>query len=331
MSYDKTLGDIKSIPADLKNELEKICPNRVFLNVPLNILSRWRIGGLADIVVRPSNIHQLQKLILTINEYSAAYVVIGSTSNLLFSDDGLRVICIQLGQDFSDIRLCDGEIHASTGIWVPRLARELMHYSLGGAEHICGIPGTLGGLVYMNGGSQRQAIGSVVSSVRSINSQGKIITREQDMCEFGYRQSVFQHLDEVIVEVKLKLEKKDSALIRRDMLQILRARRAKFPQKLPNCGSVFKSNSSLYEKVGPPGAVIESLGLKGLSSGGASISKQHANFINNAGNATSQNVIDLVQIVINKVFEKTGFRLETEAKYVTSSGEVINLDKVINS
>src|SRR5690606_33120726 len=138
-------------------------------------------------------------------------------------------------------------------------------------------PGTLGGLVYMNGGSQRKGIGDHVVEVNTVTRAGerKSYTREQ--CLFQYRASVFQRVDEIITGARFEFEYGDPQSIRRELLTILRSRRAKFPQKQPNCGSVFVSNPAMYADYGPPGKVIEACGLKGVVQGHAQISPLHAN------------------------------------------------------
>src|SRR5690606_10000391 len=146
------------------------------------------------------------------------------------------------------------------------------------------IPGTIGGLICMNGGSQRKGIGESVIQVHSVDRNGAIVIRRGADCNFEYRNSIYQSADEILLSARLKFNRSISKFeTRRRMLSILSERRKKFPQKYPNCGSVFKSNPSMYEVVGPPGQVIESLGFKGMKSGGAMVSPQHANFIVNTG------------------------------------------------
>tara|TARA_Y100001968_G_C19399006_1_gene739969 strand:- start:480 stop:1106 length:627 start_codon:yes stop_codon:yes gene_type:complete len=206
-----------------------------------------------------------------------------------------------------------------------------MKAGLTGAEHMAGIPGTLGGLVCMNGGSQRKAVGLAVCEVTSVSRNGELIHREGDDCGFGYRQSVFQCNGEIIGEVVLRFEHShDRAEVRREILSILRSRRAKFPQKQPNCGSVFKSNPTMYAEVGPPGSIIEKLGFKGIRSGGAVVSETHANFIVNDGGASAVDVLNLIKIIKAAVQKQTGYELESEVRYVRPSGEIVSADAAIS-
>ncbi|HRL75156.1 MAG TPA: UDP-N-acetylmuramate dehydrogenase [Candidatus Accumulibacter phosphatis] len=304
--------------------LEQICSGHVVCGVPLSRISRWRIGGLADVIVRPRNIEELARLRVWLHSEGLAHVVIGATSNLLFADEGLRVICLQIGGDFASLSVAGCEITAGPGCWVPGLARRAMQAGLTGLEHTCGIPGTLGGLICMNGGSQRKGIGDAIVSVTSVDAQGNVRHRTREECAFAYRQSVFQTCGDVIAGAVLRLRPTpDRALVRREMLEILGSRRRKFPQKQPNCGSVFVSNPAMYGEYGPPGAVIQRLGFKGRRLGGALVSAQHANFIVNAGGATAGDVLSLIKEINSAVLTATGYAMEVEARYVSAHGDIL--------
>ncbi|TVR95944.1 MAG: UDP-N-acetylmuramate dehydrogenase [Rhodospirillales bacterium] len=295
----------------------------VATDVPLRRISRWRIGGPADVLVRPHSVDDIARLRRFLHRRGIAHVVIGSTSNLLFDDAGLRAVCIQIGAPLAYAAITGTRVTAGSGVWVPCLARRVMQAGLSGIAHVCGIPGTLGGLVCMNGGSQRQCIGTVVDSVTSVAVTGEVHRRPGRACGFGYRQSVFQDNGEVIAEVVLELGvAADRAALRREMLQILASRRRKFPQKQPNCGSVFKSNPALYDKFGPPGAVIETLGFKGRSIGGARVSETHANFIVNEGDATARDVLRLIQEIHRAVLAHTAHAMDVEVRFVRQDGHV---------
>lgn len=239
------------------NELESLCPGGIERDVSLASISQWGIGGTADTVIRPSTSQQLADLRRWFYQHDVHHLTIGSTSNLLFADEGLRAPCIQLGNRLSHVSIDKNVVHAQAGVWVPSLARQLMLSGLTGGEHICGIPGTLGGLVCMNGGSQRKGIGSHVESIESVGVTGEVVHRAASDCRFAYRSSVYQTNNEVITSVKLKFDDGQAKQIRQEMLAILADRSRKFPRKLPNCGSVFKSNPAMYAEVGAPGTIIE--------------------------------------------------------------------------
>ncbi|MGP4715076.1 UDP-N-acetylmuramate dehydrogenase [Psychrobacter sp. T6-6] len=309
-----------------QKKINEIFPEIIEFEVSLSKLSQWKVGGKADIIIRPRNKSELIKVRHWLYLNGIKSLIIGSTTNLLFSDDDIHVVIIQIGNNFSKVAVNGSEIIAEPGIWVPSLARLAMQNSLSGIEHTCGIPGTLGGLVVMNGGSQRKGIGSVITYVETIDNQGNIKRYDNSQCNFSYRQSIFQSTDEVVAEVGLKLNSnRDKHHIRQDMLDILHSRRKKFPRKQPNCGSVFVSNPDMYEDYGPPGKIIEGLGLKGMNQGGAQISEQHANFIVNNGSAQSKDILYLINAVKETVYKETGYRMVVEARFVTSNGEITGI------
>lgn len=309
--------------------LKRVFPGAVEEGVRLSDLSRWRIGGRADCLVSPRSTEELASLRSWIFERGLPSVVFGETSNLLFSDEGLRAIAIRIGQPLSGVTIEGNSIHALAGTWVPRLARVAMQAGLTGLEHTCGIPGTLGGLVCMNGGSQRKGIGDHVTRVRSIDSMGRVVDRSRMECDFSYRSSIFQRANEVIADVQLSLSRTDDKLSRRrEILTILRDRRRKFPRKMPNCGSVFVSNPAMYADYGPPGKVIESIGLKGYRIGNAIVSPLHANFIVNDirnGGASASDVLQLIRLIKERVAKETGYMMAVEVRHVLPSGEIISL------
>ena len=307
-------------------DLTRICPGGAMRDVPLSKISRWRIGGMADLILRPSGPDELSELRHYMYRRGMKHVVIGETSNLLFSDEGLRVPCIQIDRRMAGVVISGQEVTAGAGTWIPALARAIMWAGLAGAEHICGIPGTLGGLICMNGGSQRKGIGGAVVSVATIGLDGSETIRPASDCGFAYRSSVFQQTQEIVTAARLRFHPGDRRAIRREMLAILTDRRHKFPRAQPNCGSVFKSNPAMYAELGPPGAVIERLGFKGYRIGGAQVSPDHANFIVNAGGARSSEVTALIARISDTVRRATGHRMGVEVQLLTPSGDIIPAD-----
>lgn len=304
-------------------DLEELVPGGVLRAVSLVDVSRWKIGGIADVIIRPESPEQVQALRQYFYRNNIHHIVIGMTSNLLFSDEGLRVPCIQIGNRMSKVDILGGVVQAQAGAWVPGLARKVQKAGFAGAEHICGIPGTIGGLICMNGGSQRKGIGSSVVEVTSIDEAGGLHFRKADQCRFGYRESVFQRNGEIIVNAALDFKRApDPKLVRREMIDILSSRRRKFPQKLPNCGSVFKSDPAFYDKYGTPGAIIEKLGLKGFRIGGAVVPDVHANFIVNVGNASASDVISVIQSIKSSAEDQLGVMLPVEVCYVNQFGQI---------
>jgi UDP-N-acetylmuramate dehydrogenase len=310
-------------------QIREICPNGINLNVPLSDVSQWRIGGKADVLIIPRTIDELVNLRRWFYLNNIYHIVIGATSNILFSDEGLRVPCIKIGSFLADIVINDQYVSALAGVWVPKFARTLMKSGLSGGEHVCGIPGTLGGLVCMNGGSQRKGIGRNVISVESVDSKGDIFERTSDECNFLYRSSIYQGNTEIITKINFCFEKAQRTDIRKEMLGILKERKYKFPKNLPNCGSVFKSNPAMYEQFGSPGEVIERIGFKGYNMGSVFVSELHANFIVHRGKGKSLDVLKMIKIIKDNVFSETGHSMESEVLYVGPDGMMISADEAV--
>lgn len=328
---DLTYPMLNTIDQKLINRLKNICPDGIKQNISLKNLSRWKIGGDADCLVFPQTEAQLLDIVRLCNETNNAYVVLGGTTNLLFSDRGLKVLGIVLTNLYGNINIKNDCVNVQAGRWVPSLARTVGNNGLSGLEHIIGIPGTVGGLVCMNGGSLRNSIGDNIDSVRFIDDNANIKILKQDACGFKYRDSIFQNSRWIITEVSLKFFKKDKPeSIRATMLKILRQRRSKFPLKLPNCGSVFVSDPAMYEEFGPPGMVIEKCGLKGWQEGGVKISDQHANFIVNVNHGTAQNVIKLIEYIRDQAYAKLGANLRCEVRFVDEFGRITPIHEIIH-
>jgi UDP-N-acetylmuramate dehydrogenase len=300
---------------------------RIFFDAPLAEHNSWQIGGPADLLVEPETIVQVAAVVSFARICEIPLLVIGQGTNLLFDDAGLRGIVLKLGNRLAKIDISDNRIVAEAGAWVPGLARKAMLAGLAGLEHTIGIPGTLGGLVLMNGGSQRKGIGENVRRVWIVDQEGKQLELSREECAFEYRKSALQGTGAVVVKAELECERQQPQRIRRLMLEDLRERRRKFPRKQPNCGSVFLSTSEMHASVGPPGKVIEDAGLKRTRIGNAEVSDQHANFIVNLGGATSKDVLRLIEYIRKIVNERIGFDLCCEVRYVHPDGTIMPAHK----
>jgi UDP-N-acetylmuramate dehydrogenase len=296
---------------------------------PLSDHNSWQIGGPVDLLIEPGSAEQVAAVVRFVNQFRIPLVVIGQGTNLLFDDAGLRGVVLKLGENFSAISIEGNRIIAESGAWVPGLARRAMRAGLSGLEHIIGIPGTIGGLVLMNGGSHRQGIGENVRRVEVVNPDGTIAWLDQADCCFAYRSSALQGTGAVVVGVELCCLPEKVAKIRQQMLMDLRERRRKFPRKLPNCGSVFLSTATMHATVGPPGRIIEEAGLKGTRIGQAEVSRQHANFIVNRGGATSSEILALIRHIRDEVKSQIGFDLQCEVRYVSPEGRVLPAHRAV--
>jgi UDP-N-acetylmuramate dehydrogenase len=290
-------------------------------------LSKWKIGGPCALVLEPGNPIQVRRFLQDAAETGARFIVVGSGSNLLFSDTGFDGVCLRIGSRLSAVVINQQSVTAHAGTWVPRLTRAVGRSGLAGLEHLIGVPGSVGGLIAMNGGSQRRSVSERLETVTAISRSGQLSVRNRDECKFGYRTSIFRTTTEIILEARFHLERGDKSAIRREMLATLRSRRRKFPLKQPNCGSVFVSDPAMHAAVGPPGLAIEKLGLKGLAIGDAMVSERHANFFVNKGNATSREMRELIRYVQQAVLRASGFLMRTEVLFVSSSGAVLPADE----
>lgn len=310
----------------MMDRFEKIAAagvGKVTLNAVLAKHNSWKIGGPADLFVEPETADQVATVQRLARECEVPLVVIGQGTNLLFDDAGVRGVVMKIGEPLGSIRIDGQRIVVGGGAWVPQLARLAMRAGLTGLEHTVGIPGTVGGLVMMNGGSQRKGIGENVVRVTVVDAQGELRHLSREDCAFSYRHSALQGTGCVVVEAELECPWGDLDEVRRGMLDDLRARRQKFPRKLPNCGSVFLSTAEMHASVGPPGKIIEDAGLKGSRVGLAEVSHLHANFIVNLGGASSADVLALIAQVRQAVYQQLGFELKCEVRYVSPQGQLM--------
>lgn len=306
----------------LRKVIEPRFPGSKF-DVPLRDISRWQIGGPALAVLEPTSVDQIGSLLRQTAHNGAPLLVVGDMSNLLFDSKGFEGVVLRISSSLSSVSIRGTRVTAQAGVAMPALARLTADAGLSGLEHTVGIPGTLGGLVTMNGGSQRKGIGSNVTRVTCLDRSGGTFHLSRAECVFAYRTSALQHLQAVVVEVELDLEQSDAALVHAEMDDVVESRRSRFPEDLPNCGSTFLSDPKMYASVGAPGQVIEATGLKGYKIGGAQISPRHANFVVNTGGATSDDVLAVIAHARSAVYEATGYLMECEVRYVSPDGSVV--------
>lgn len=303
--------------AILLRKLQELVPGGVMADVLMSEITRWKIGGPADFVVRPKSITEVADMIQFLSTNDIPWLTIGHSSNLLVSDQGIRGVVVQIAQRMSNMQIDGDTVTSQAGIWVPGFARQLGKAGLSGAEHIIGIPGTLGGLICMNGGSQRKGIGESIKLVTCVDRQGRLFDLGREQCGFSYRQSEIQKQNWIVLDGQMEFTRGDDRSICREMRKILASRRKKFPLKLPNCGSVFVSDPAMYEAFGPPGSIIGRCGLKGTRFGDAQISNHHANFIVNLGNAQATDVLHLVKLIRKTAKDTQGCDLQCEVRFVS--------------
>lgn len=320
--HSQVSGPASSVSAKVVTDLAKLSGAEPIINADLRCYSRWRAGGRAALVIEPVSAGHVRSCLSYLADKPIAKLVIGDGSNLLFDDDGFEGVLLRIGKNLSGMMINGLTARIEAGIWVPQMVRRLGAAGLKGLEHAIGIPGSLGGLIVMNGGSRRQGVGSNIVKVRGCDLQGQPFERDQKDCRFRYRGSTLQDDGLIILEADLKFEASEVEPLRREMIAIMHDRRNKFPKKLPNCGSVFLSDPAMYSVVGPPGAAIERTGLKGKRFGGAQISPLHANFIVNHGTAKAGDILALIHLARITVYEETGFWMDAEVRHVAPDGRI---------
>ena len=306
----------------IASDIRRLALGDVRLDEDLRAYSRWRSGGRADLVVAPRDKEGVSRLLSYFYVQDIPWAVVGEGSNLFFDDAGVRIPLVQIGAALSAVCVEGNLVRADAGAWAPGVALKAMRAGLGGIEHTIGIPGTFGGLVLMNGGSLRQGIGEHIVEVEIAERDGTMRSISAHACGFAYRRSTLQDRGAIVLGATLELTPRERAPMRRRMIDIMASRRRRFPRDLPNCGSVFVSDPALYATFGPPGAAIEIAGLKDARKGDAMVSPQHANFIVNLGNASSADILALIQRVRDTVAARTGHSMRCEVRFMNSDGEV---------
>ena len=288
------------------------CGATVIKDAPMKKYTSFRCGGNARVLVIPNSVDSLKKIIDYCNLKNIKPLIIGNGSNLLVTDNGINGVIIKIGSDISKIELLDETtIRCEAGASLKSLCMFALENSLSGLEFAYGIPGTLGGAVYMNAGAYGGEMKDVLVSTTHIDSNGDFDELTQENLNLIYRGSAYTDNDYTIVSAVLKLKKADKKDIKEAMDDKLQRRKDKQPLEYGSAGSTFKRPTGYFA-----GALIEQSGLKGYTVGGAQVSEKHAGFVINKNNATSTDVINLIRDVQRIVYEKHGVMLETEVKII---------------
>lgn len=270
------------------------------------------IGGNADYLVTPKNLEEIRAVICMCKSENMPYYVMGNGSNLLVSDSGYRGVIIKLGEDFSDIMVGENyHITAQSGVLLSKLSAVAAQHSLSGLEFASGIPGTLGGAVTMNAGAYDGEMKHCLISARVLNEDGEVLELTKEELELGYRTSILQKKNYILLDAKLSLREGDEEMIRARMKELNAMRREKQPLEKYSAGSTFKRPEGHFA-----GKLINDAGLRGYQIGGASISEKHCGFAVNLGNATAKDFIHLIEDVSHVVEEKFGVKLEPEVRFL---------------
>lgn len=281
-------------------------------NEPMSKHTSFKIGGEAEAYIKVNNLSCLSTLLKECKSSDVDFLLLGNGSNLLVSDSGIKGAVLRLDGDFRNITLIDDTtVYCGAGASLAYLCKFALKCGLTGLEFAWGIPGTVGGAVFMNAGAYGSEMKDIVYSVAHITPDGVIGRTEKDDLQFGYRTSVYRQNGYIITGVTLKLKKGVSDDIQAKMDNYLARRSSKQPLEYPSAGSVFKRPKDNYA-----GALIEQCGLKGKTLGGAQVSDKHAGFIINKSNASADDVKGLISEVQDTVLEKTGYKLEREIIFI---------------
>lgn len=283
----------------------------VLQNEPMKKHTTFQIGGPADFFLIPGNDEELSALLKFCRAEQIPILIIGRGSNLLVRDKGIRGAVIQIGESFAYFAANGNQVNAGAGLSLIALSRKAAAEGLSGLEFAVGIPGTLGGAIVMNAGAYDGEMKDVVKNVAAMDSWGEKRVFTAPEADFGYRHSAFQKNGYIVLAVEMELAPGDKALIERKMADFTNRRVAKQPLSFPSAGSVFKRPPGHFA-----GPLIEKAGLKGMRIGGAEVSTLHAGWIINTGNATANDVLELIEVIRSRVLAQSGVLLEPELRIV---------------
>jgi UDP-N-acetylmuramate dehydrogenase len=279
-------------------------------NENLSNYTYTKTGGPADVLVFPKSKDEVAAIVAWVNEKQAALTVLGNSSNVIIKDGGIRgIVMILTEMDHMEVKR--HRLIVQSGARLIDASRMALAERLSGLEFACGIPGSVGGAVYMNAGAYDGEVEEVIESVVVITREGKIKTYENNELEFSYRHSKLQETNEIVLEVVFHLEKGKQETIKARMDELTALRESKQPLEYPSCGSVFKRPTGYFT-----GKLIQEAGLQGLIWGGAQVSMKHAGFIVNINSATATDYIELIAHIKEVIMEHYGVPLETEVRII---------------
>lgn len=288
---------------------EILCGEQILKEEPMKQHTTFRIGGAAKLFLRPETEEELRALLSYCKEMELPFFLLGNGSNLLVSDKGYDGVVIQLGDGFQGIVREENRLTVKAGTMLGRVAKQAAEEGLGGLEFASGIPGTIGGAIFMNAGAYGGEMKQIVSWVKVMKPDGEIcILKREDLC-MGYRTSIVKEKGYIVLEVGLELCERPVEEIRRTMEELKEARKAKQPLEFPSAGSTFKRPEGYFA-----GKLIMDAGLCGFRVGDAQVAEKHCGFVVNRGEATAGEVMELVEKIQKKVLDEFGVKLELEVQ-----------------
>ena len=285
--------------------------DNVRINEPMKNHTTFKIGGPAQYYVTPESVTQIQEVVSLCKDKNIPLHVIGNGSNILVGDDGVDGVVLALFNTFSDYEIKDNVITAQAGMSLIKLAVIALREGLTGLEFASGIPGSVGGAVYMNAGAYDGQMKDVVTSVTVLDEAGNIRILGRDELDMGYRTSTVAKHNMIVLQVIIELKAGNKEQIKDRMNQLSELRKQKQPLEYPSAGSTFKRPEGYFA-----GKLIADAGLKGYSIGGAAVSEKHAGFVVNMGGATAKDVVELTDYIKKRIIEQFGVTLELEIKKI---------------
>ena len=297
---------------EIIEELEEMNIGKIERDISLDRFTTYRVGGIAAAIVYPKNVDNLKKLLEKIKSNNIPYKILGFGSNLLFSSKRYEGILIKL-DEFDDVEFFSStKVRVGAGYSLAKLSMQAAKKGLAGLEFAAGIPGTIGGAVFMNAGAYKSDMGYIVQDVTVLTPELKIIKLENREMNFHYRSSFLQtHPGYICLEAVLRLDKGDKTAIEEVIRDRRKRRMESQPLNYPSAGSVFRNPEGMFA-----GKLIEDLGLKGFQIGGALVSEKHANFIINYDHASSEDIKNLIDYVREKVKKEYQVELKVEQEFV---------------
>ncbi|MGX7108713.1 UDP-N-acetylmuramate dehydrogenase [Facklamia miroungae] len=293
------------------NLLEQFPSIKILKDEPLSKYTYTKTGGKADYLIFPQDRSQVEQIVNYARIELIPLTVLGNASNLIVKDGGIRGIVLMM-TEMKAMRLINSQtLEAESGASLIQLTHLALKESLAGLEFACGIPGSIGGAVYMNAGAYGGEVKDVIDEVDVISREGQIRTFKNADCLFSYRHSIFQEQNDLILAVRFKLHMGEELKIKAEMDRLTKLRESKQPLEYPSCGSVFKRPEGYYT-----GQLIQEAGLQGHRIGGAEVSRKHAGFIVNIDHATATDYTDLIAYIQATIWEKNQVRLETEVRII---------------
>lgn len=294
----------------LKQIKEELAGIEILFNEPLKQYTYTKVGGAADYLAFPRNQYELKRIVTFANAQEIPWMVLGNSSNIIVRDSGIEGFVIMFDH-FHDVRVNGYVIEAEAGAKLIDVTHVARYHSLTGFEFACGIPGSIGGAVYMNAGAYGGEIAHILQSCKVLTPEGEIKTLTAEELAFGYRHSKIQETGDVVVSAKFALAPGNYDQIDQEMARLTHLRELKQPLEYPSCGSVFKRPVGHFA-----GQLISEAGLKGHRIGGVEVSEKHAGFMINVDHGTAKDYEDLIAHVIATVEKSAGVTLEREVRII---------------